>query len=206
MKLYLVKEEERLVWVAALAHEKMYAYVRTGTAFDQLPLDDVVRYTVLTPEPDDLVRTTTDACDSLAGRGWEMSGAIHSYVEGSRYKGLHLFLYSKAVRVEVQVHSQESIDVKTWTTPLYVVERDHRQPRDKRTQARNEAIALSGQMRQPTGIDDLKTLGGVPVAIRFYGRRSSQAPGREEGDASSQGQQGATQRLAQRTSTKERSL
>lgn len=101
---------------------------------------------------------------------------------------------------------RESIDVKTRTTPLYVVERDHRQPREKRTQARNEAIALSGQMRQPVGIDDLKTLGGVPVVIRFYGKRSSHAAGREEGDMSSQAQQGAAQRLAQRTSTKERDL
>jgi hypothetical protein len=35
MKLYLVKEEERLVWVAALAHETMYAYVaNTGKFHD----------------------------------------------------------------------------------------------------------------------------------------------------------------------------
>lgn len=193
--------ESRLKSPQSLARK---IFVRTGTAFDQLPLDDVVRYTILTPEPDDLVRTAADACDSLADRGWEMSGAIHSYADGSRYKGLHLFLYSQAVRVEVQVHSRESIDVKTRTTPLYLVERDHRQPREKRTQARNEAIALSGQMRQPAGIDDLETLGGVPVVIRFYGKRNSPAAGREEGDRSSRAQQGPAQRSAQRTSTKER--
>ena len=35
MKLYLVKEEERQVWVAALAHEHMYAYVaNTGKFHD----------------------------------------------------------------------------------------------------------------------------------------------------------------------------
>jgi hypothetical protein len=35
MKLYLVKEDERLVWVAALAHEHMYAYVaNTGKFHD----------------------------------------------------------------------------------------------------------------------------------------------------------------------------
>ncbi|MEI8410110.1 MULTISPECIES: hypothetical protein [unclassified Kribbella] len=35
MKLYLVKEEERRVWVAALAHETMYAYVaNTGKFHD----------------------------------------------------------------------------------------------------------------------------------------------------------------------------
>ena len=35
MKLYLVKDEERLVWVAALAHETMYSYVaNTGKFHD----------------------------------------------------------------------------------------------------------------------------------------------------------------------------
>jgi hypothetical protein len=35
MKLYLVKEDERQVWVAALAHETMYAYVaNTGKFHD----------------------------------------------------------------------------------------------------------------------------------------------------------------------------
>jgi hypothetical protein len=35
MKLYLVKEDERLVWVAALAHERMYSYVaNTGKFHD----------------------------------------------------------------------------------------------------------------------------------------------------------------------------
>jgi len=33
MRLYLVKEEERLVWVAALAHEVMYSYVANTGKF-----------------------------------------------------------------------------------------------------------------------------------------------------------------------------
>src|SRR5207249_7206596 len=88
----------------------------TGTDFDGRPLDDVVRYTILTPEPDNLVPTAADACDSLTARGWEMNSALHSYANGSRYKGLHLFLQSHGERVEVQIHSRESIDVKARTT------------------------------------------------------------------------------------------
>lgn len=35
MRLFLVKEDERLVWVAALAHERMYAFVaNTGKFHD----------------------------------------------------------------------------------------------------------------------------------------------------------------------------
>jgi len=33
MRLYLVKEDDRLVWVAALAHEVMYAYVANTGLF-----------------------------------------------------------------------------------------------------------------------------------------------------------------------------
>ena len=35
MRLYLVKEDERLVWVAALAHEHMYAYVANTGKFHE---------------------------------------------------------------------------------------------------------------------------------------------------------------------------
>jgi hypothetical protein len=39
MKLYLVKERDRLVWVAALANEVMYSYVaNTGKFHDNLAL------------------------------------------------------------------------------------------------------------------------------------------------------------------------
>ena len=146
-----------------------------GTAFNQQPIEDVVRYTILTPEPDDLVPTSLDAHDSLSRHGWTINGAVHSYADGSRYKGLHLFLQSYGERVEVQIHSHESIDVKSKTRPLYVVERDPTQPRDKRAEARDAAIALSAKMHQPRGIDDLTSVGGVPVEVRVYGR-SSRSP------------------------------
>jgi hypothetical protein len=153
----------------------------TGTDFDGKPLDDVVRYTLLTPEPDNLVPTAADACDALTARGWEMKGAHHSYADGGRYKGLHLFLQSHGERVEVQIHSRESIDVKARTTPLYVVERDSKQPREVRNRARKAAVALSDQMHQPVGIDDLTTLGGVPVEVRIYGGRRRTSGGRGDG-------------------------
>jgi hypothetical protein len=152
-----------------------------GTEFNKQPLEDVVRYTIVAPDPDDLVPTSADACDSLKGQGWKMRHAIHSYVDGSRYKGLHVFLQSHGELIEVQIHSNESIEVKTQTTPLYLIERDLDQPRDKRADARNAAIALAAQMRQPAGIDDLVALGGVPVATRVYGRRGRQPAKRGEG-------------------------
>ncbi|TCC39454.1 hypothetical protein [Kribbella sindirgiensis] len=149
-----------------------------GTEFNKLPIEDVVRYTLVVPEPNDLVPASLDAHDSLEGRGWEINGAVHSYADGSRYKGLHLFMQKYGQRVELQLHSRESIDVKNRTRPLYVIERDNEQPRDKRAEARNTAIALSAQMRKPAGIDDLTTLGGVPVEVRVYGGAGRTPAGR----------------------------
>lgn len=163
------------------------------TRFAQLPLEDVVRYTIVAPQPDDLVPAAADACDSLTSRGWELTSAVNSYADGSRYKGLHLFLQSRGQRVEVQIHSRESIDVKTRTTPLYLVERDPDQPPGMRTEARTMAIEMSAQMRQPTGIDNLTTLGGVPVEVRVYGRRGRPPAARAEGLKTSPAEQPAPQ-------------
>jgi hypothetical protein len=144
---------------------------REGTDFDSQPLEDLVRYTIVAPDPDDIVKTATDACDSLVARGWAMESAHHSYVDGSRYKGLHLFLHGHGERVELQIHSPESIDVKTRTTALYAIERDRRQPRASRDEAGDTCIALSDQMKQPAGIDELAVLGGVAVGTRSYGKK-----------------------------------
>jgi hypothetical protein len=148
------------------------------TQFSKQPIDDVARYTVVAADADDLVPTSRETWGSLSRQGWTINGAVHSYAEGSRYKGLHLYLQKYGERVEVQIHSQDSIELMDRTRPLYLLERDSSQPRDKRTEARNAAIALSAQLRKPRGIDDLTSLGGLPVEIRVYGRSGRQPPGR----------------------------
>jgi hypothetical protein len=146
---------------------------RESSGFDVPPLEDLVRYTIVAPDADDLVETASAACDCLIAKGWTMEAAHHSYVDGSRYKGLHLFLQAQRERVEVQIHSRESIDVKARTTPLYAVERDRRAPRSSRDAARQACIALSDQLKQPAGIDEL-VLGGVAVGTRSYGKKLHQ--------------------------------
>lgn len=132
--------------------------------------EDLLRYTVVAPEPADLVAAAKDTVEALRSKGWAVESAHHSYVDGSRYKGLHAFLRTHGVLIELQIHSRESIDVKTQTTPLYEVERDPRQGKEARAGARDQCIALSDGMRQPAGIGDLRELGGVPVMVRSYGK------------------------------------
>jgi hypothetical protein len=145
-------------------------------------VEDLLRYTVVTPEPDDLVNAADSTIERLQTKGWTMDSAHHSYLEGSRYKGLHAFLRCYNQLVELQIHSRESIDVKERTTPLYVVERDNRQDKQIRDAARAACIALSETMRQPAGIDELDELGGVPVAQRIYGKRRGQSGPRPTAD------------------------
>jgi hypothetical protein len=153
-----------------------------GTQFAHQPLEDILRYTVVAPEPDHVVATTVELCEQLRAKGWAMDSAHHSYVDGSRYKGLHMFLRSQGELVELQVHSRESLDVKTRTTPLYVIERDPRQDREHRDLAREACIELSAQLRQPAGLKELTTLGGVAVDIRSYGKKRRQPVPRPSAD------------------------
>jgi hypothetical protein len=133
--------------------------------------EDVLRFTAAVKHPDELTKAAVRTIDRLQNQRWEMESAHHSYVDGSRYKGLHSFLRAHGERIELQVHSTESIDVKERTTPLYEIERDADQDPAVRDAARRECIALSDQMTQPAGIDDLKELGGVTLHAISYGKR-----------------------------------
>jgi hypothetical protein len=133
--------------------------------------EDVLRYTAAVKHPDELTEAAVRTIDRLQDEQWEMESAHHSYVDGSRYKGLHTFLRSHGERVELQVHSGESIAVKEQTTSLYEIERDTEQEPAVRDAARRECIALSAEMTQPAGIHDLKELGGVTVRAISYGKK-----------------------------------
>ncbi|GAA1686573.1 hypothetical protein GCM10009745_33970 [Kribbella yunnanensis] len=172
------------------------------SAFDETPLDDALRYTLVTRSPDELVPAAEHACDELTRRGWKLGGAIQSYADGSRYKGLHLLLQRQGQRIEVQIHSRESIDVKHRTTPLYAVERDRGQPQDKRSAARQAAIALSAQMSHPAGIDELRTLGGVQVEVRVYGKQNARPIQRGEPSSAPQAE-GAAPKLSTESQRKD---
>lgn len=143
--------------------------------------DDVLRYTVLAASPDTLVDSTRQTVDRLVDRGWTVDSAHHSYVDDSRYKGVHVIMWDPSrQQVEVQFHTPESAEVKARTTRLYEVERDPRQPRQRRSDARAECIRLSAEMTTPADIGQLTELHGVPVAARCYGKqpppRAERAP------------------------------
>lgn len=137
--------------------------------------EDVLRYTAAVDSPAHLTAAAIRTIDRLTDQHVEMDSAHHSYVGGSRYKGLHTFLRSYEQRYELQVHSAESIKVKEQTTSLYEIERDLDQPPEVRAAARRECIELSSAMTQPAGIDELAELGGVPVRAISYGKQAGRS-------------------------------
>ncbi|ADB34383.1 hypothetical protein Kfla_5370 [Kribbella flavida DSM 17836] len=145
----------------------------------QLPVDDVLRYTVVTEHPDRLIDSARETVARLAETGWQVQSAHQSYVDGSRYKGIHAIMRTATgTEVEVQFHSVESIQVKTRTTGLYHVERDPTQPKTVRAEATAEAVRLSAAMRQPAGLDAFTELGGCRVEARRYGSSDRRPPRR----------------------------
>ena len=133
------------------------------------PINDLLRYTVLTESPDELVAAACRAVDALNDHGWRVGSAMHSYTEGSRYKGIHAGMATAAgPRIEVQFHSVASVKVKELTTPWYEVERSPAATAQERAEARLNCVEASKTLRPPSGIDRLTTLGGTRVAVNNY--------------------------------------
>ena len=148
----------------------------------RFPVDDVLRYTVLTESADDLVAAARSTVDELDSRGWRVKYAMHSYTDGSRYKGIHAYLTPPGIaRAEVQFHSIPSVGVKEMTAPWYEIERSATASPDERASARRECIELSATLQQPSGIGGLRTLGGKRVAVNNYSdsREREQSPEHE---------------------------
>ncbi|MEV8375566.1 hypothetical protein AB0P21_22710 [Kribbella sp. NPDC056861] len=168
------------------------------------PPEDILRYTVLTQVPEMLVVAARHTLDELVRAGWQVRSAMHSYTEGSRYKGIHALLQTGSDdRVEVQFHSVASVRVKELTTPYYEIERSARASPDERTAARRECIRLSATLVQPQGLAGLTELGGQPVKVNNYSDSrtgaGAKAPVAGQGRSQRQGHQAAEQPVAKIT-------
>jgi hypothetical protein len=138
-------------------------------AEQHLPIDDVLRYTVLTENPDELVAAARRTVDELNSHDWHVRTAMHSYTEGSRYKGIHAGMtISDCPRIEVQFHSVASAKVKELTTPWYEIERSATATFEERTEARQRSVEVSRTLNPPNGIDGLTKLGGTRVQVNNY--------------------------------------
>ncbi|TCC18227.1 hypothetical protein [Kribbella speibonae] len=152
-----------------------------------LPIDDILRYTAVTENPDELVAAARRTVDELNSHDWHVRTAMHSYTEGSRYKGLHAGLtISGCPRVEVQFHSVASAKIKEMTTPWYEIERSATATLEERAEARQRSVEASKTLKPPQGIDELTKLGGTRVQVNNYS--DSRLRPVSEGRATTQGE------------------
>lgn len=134
-------------------------------------LQDLVRYTAITDNHDDLVKSARSTINHLRSRGYEVIEAESSYVDGNPYKGLHTILRSPAgLEFELQVHSRLSQEVKDGLHVDYEISRDESRPWDQRVSAGRRNVAAAARIPTPPGLDRLKTLGGCPVKQKTYPR------------------------------------
>ncbi|MFI5731915.1 hypothetical protein ACIA49_17455 [Kribbella sp. NPDC051587] len=133
------------------------------------PMDDILRYTVVVEAPDQVVAAARHTVAQLLSRGWRVRHVMHSYTEGSRYKGVHGYMEAPdSPRIELQFHSTASLKVKELTTPWYEIERSVSATPDERAAARDKCVAASATLSPPAGIAELTTLGGRRVAVNNY--------------------------------------
>jgi hypothetical protein len=143
--------------------------------------DDILRYTMLTDSPEQLVAETQLTVDRLRDAGWRPESAMQSYTDGSRYKGIHVgFRRPTGETVEVQFHSAVSAQVKEATTTAYEIERSADASPTDRAAARALCIELSESLDPPAGISALRSVGDIPVEVMTFGDSRREDPSAPE--------------------------
>lgn len=127
-------------------------------------MKDVLRYTIVSSQGDSLADDVKATAASLTGNGWKITEAENFFISGNSYKGLHLTVTDKdGVSVEVQIHSEASIDVKEKTHPLYEEARETSTSPGRAAELRDEMVALSGEVKDPKGLESMTELEGCEV-------------------------------------------
>jgi hypothetical protein len=141
-------------------------------------IEDVVRFTIVTPTDRSLVDKTLEAVARLENEGWRVERAEHSYLRGNRYKGIHATMREPGgLAVEVQFHSEHALAVKKATTRLYSRERDQSLSAEERTAARQVMIAMADELSTPPGLAQVERLGDAAMAVKVYpGAEAPQRP------------------------------
>jgi len=142
-------------------------------------LKDTIRYTVRARDRNDLVETARRVADRLVAQGYEFEEVESFYAEDAPYKGLHATVRDRksGTRVEVQFHSEESLEVKEGPLgsggmrhggnhedyEFYRSAENVRKHPWECSRAYDRCVERSRRLQEPAGLDELKTLGGCPV-------------------------------------------
>lgn len=130
---------------------------------------DLLRYTVVS-DRDSFVDNARGTVDEMVERGWSVKEAESSFLPDNRYKGLHVLMDKEGDTIEMQFHTEQSVELKGRTHDDYEIARDLDQDYEDRVAAEQRMVDASRSVEDPPGLDRLKELGGVPVLEKRYER------------------------------------
>lgn len=145
-------------------------------------LTDVLRYTAVTADHDQLAGVMTATVTRLQQRGYTVVEAETMYVDGNSYKGVHVLVRKGTGRpMEIQFHSELSQALKDENHVDYEIERDLRRPLAERAAARRRMIDRSRRLPTPPSLRDVACIGDVPLRVKTYRNPYSSTHNEEDG-------------------------
>lgn len=125
---------------------------------------DLLRYTVVCREHDELLPTVHQVLAELLGRGAEILEVSSTYTDGAPYKGLHVILrFPDKPAFEVQFHSELSQSVKDEIHGHYEIARSIDADSAARGAAAAACVRLSATVPTPAGLDEAQEIHGHPI-------------------------------------------
>ena len=119
-------------------------------------LDDIVRFTFKC-DHDDMAEKCAAFEEELKKSGYEITRRDNKYLDKDPdYKAIHLQIKSKSGDlIELQIHSQESLDVKNVNHDIYDKSRELPKGSKKRTEMEENMKKRTRGLRNPKGIEKL---------------------------------------------------
>lgn len=127
-------------------------------------LNDVLRFTVETPEQDSITGALRTTVERLHGSGLRVMEIDNKYVEGNPYKGVHLKVAAAGgVLFEVQIHSSEGLRIKEQAHLHYELARDVNRSVVERQASEVLSRRLYDELPTPAGLEHVEQIDGIPV-------------------------------------------
>ena len=126
-------------------------------------MGDVVRYTVMASSHDKLGETSNNVVAGLKDAGYHIIEVDNKWKNPTKegYRGVHLEVVTPdwSQHFELQIHSDESIDIKQRQHPLYELTRkmSEESPTPLRNELKRVSIEMGMGMPEPKGIEKLES-------------------------------------------------
>lgn len=125
-------------------------------------LGDLIRYTAMAPSHDKLGETCNNVVDGLKKAGYHIVEVDNKWTNPKDgYHGLHLAVVTPdwSQQFELQIHSNESIDIKARQHPIYEMTREMENKKDPLHNELNHVMISMGEsLPMPNGIEKLKSV------------------------------------------------